>query len=177
LDLCHYYLHDFEEHHYYSSNCAGAITILHLFEIRHFVRQTPSVAHLQAYRRPSYFRMDGFALPSHFTVRDPHVSLLQPPAPPFHRFPPSLSLIWGPARSPPSVPPHHRLPPRTGRRADADLPNVSVIFNLPLPSLPSIPHPRHGARVVTHKFGSAKLITIWNSKQARAGTHQCGVRR
>jgi hypothetical protein len=40
----------------------------------------PSVAHLQVYRRPSYFRMDEFALPSHFSdVRDPHVSLLQLP--------------------------------------------------------------------------------------------------
>jgi hypothetical protein len=116
LDLCHYYLHDFEGHHYYSSNCAGAITILHLFEIRHFIRQTPSVVHLQAYRRPSYFRMDEFALPSHFTdMRDPHVSLLQPPAPSPSIDSPPLSHL-GLAALPPSLPITGSLPALAGEQ-------------------------------------------------------------
>jgi ssDNA-binding Zn-finger/Zn-ribbon topoisomerase 1 len=108
LDLCHYYLHDFEGHHYYSRNCAGAITILHLFEICHFVRQTPSVAHLQAYRRPPYFRMDGFSLPPKdkaadaFCLRLPQARSSTSPSPTANPRTP------GPRRLPSVA--HHRRP-------------------------------------------------------------------
>ena len=62
--MCHYNFHVFEGYHYYSTYYASAIIIFHLFEACHFERPTPSVAHLQAYGRPSYIRMDAYALPS-----------------------------------------------------------------------------------------------------------------
>jgi hypothetical protein len=49
--LCRYKCHIFEERHYYSTNCASAITIPHLFEPCHYVRLTPTEAHLQTYWR------------------------------------------------------------------------------------------------------------------------------
>jgi hypothetical protein len=36
--MCHYNFVVFEPHHYYSRDYVTAITILHMFEIRHYVR-------------------------------------------------------------------------------------------------------------------------------------------
>jgi hypothetical protein len=47
--MYHYNLHIFEGCCYYSTNCDGAITILHLFEAYHYVRPTPAETHLQVY--------------------------------------------------------------------------------------------------------------------------------
>jgi hypothetical protein len=47
--MCHYKFHVFEERHYYSTYYVSVITISHLFEECHYVRPTPSVAHLQVY--------------------------------------------------------------------------------------------------------------------------------
>jgi hypothetical protein len=161
-------LHDFEGHHYYSSNCAGAITIPHLFEICHFVRQTPSVAHLQAYRRPSYFRMDGFALPSHFTdMRGPHVSLLQPPAPSPSIDSPHLSLIWG---SQPSLRPSPSLAPCPHWPASGRGPPQRVSLLQPPAPSPSIDSP-------PMPWSASSHIQIWFGKAHHGLEFEASARR
>ena len=59
MDVCHYNFPVFEACHYFSQNCATAITIQLVLEIRHYVRLTPPWAHLQAYRYPT--RLSVFA--------------------------------------------------------------------------------------------------------------------